>query len=70
MPLLRQSEEVEKIDYPYPIELLRTLTEWHTDFSAVIGEAAWQRILELLKIVFRKHALPRVLQEELSKLSR
>ncbi|QDT25532.1 hypothetical protein [Gimesia panareensis] len=70
IPLLRQSEEVETIDYPYPIELLRTLIVWHIDFSAVIGEAAWQRILELLNIVFRKHALPRVLQEELSKLSR
>ncbi len=67
-PLLQLSAEVKDDDYAYPTELLRALAQWHVEFRTAIGEPAWQRLIELLSLVIKKHDLNGVFQDELSQI--
>lgn len=67
-PLLQLSAEVDDADYALPTELLRALAQWHAEFHTAIGEPAWQRLVELLSSVIKKHDLNRLFQIEYSQI--
>lgn len=67
-PLLELSAEVNDADYALPAELIRALAQWNAELHAAIGETAWQRLVEMLSLVIKRHDLNRLFQDELSQI--